>query len=337
MDLIIYILIIFIICIIFIVCFEVFDDINNEIKWPFKHIYDENGNKLNILALSAPLRTIEDENNYIKYKNIGYYFCGISSYLNFPDKITNPFEDRFHEERKHDYLKMVDTWIHCFKKPSQQLINSNLPLLLLTEADLKNPDHYTSNENIDKEYDFIYINLNDNDKCEPGWNWHNRNWDLAKKCLEIMCSKYKLKGLIVGRENCEFTEKCNKYITVVPFLPFHEFIKTMQKCKFIFVPNISDASPRVITDALCLNIPALVNYNIIGGWHNVVTGITGEFFTDETNISYAIEKLIFQNSYSPRKWYLENRGIHNSGVILSKFLIKHYPNINNKSMKYAYI
>jgi hypothetical protein len=334
MKYIIFLLIIFILCIISIYIIEDFNDAN--ITFPFKHIYDESGNKLNIIAISAPFREIKDEEKYAKYKELGYYFIGISSYLDFPDKIHNPYEDRFHEERRHDYLKMVDTWIYCVRQPSEKLINSNLPLLLLTEADLKNPDHYKPDKNIVKEYDFIYINLNDDEQCTPGWNWYNRNWDLAKKCFVIMCEKYKLKGLIIGRKNCEFTNKCNKYITVIPFLPFHEFTKTMQKCKFIFSPNISDASPRVITDALCFDMPAIVNYNILGGWHNIISGVTGEFFTDENNIGDAIEK-IMNNTYTPRKWYLENRGVHNSGVILSNFLKKHYPNINNKEMKYAYI
>ena len=335
MEYIIYVLIIFIICIIILFNIENFG--NDDIKFPFKYIYDETNTKLNIIAISAPFRETSHEDTYYKYKNLGYYFIGISSYLDFPEKINNPFEDRFHEERKHDYLKMVDTWISCFREPSEKMINANIPLLLLTEADLKNPDHYKPDKTIVKEYDFIYINLNDNDTCDPGWNWYNRNWDLAKKCLEVMCEKYKLKGLIVGRENCEFTNKCNKYITVIPFLPFHKFIETMQKCKFIFSPNISDASPRVITDALCLDMPALVNYNILGGWHNIISGVTGEFFTDENNIGDAIEKIINNDTYTPRQWYLDNRGIHNSGVILSNFLKKHYPNINNKNMKYAYI
>ena len=81
----------------------------------------------------------------------------------------------------------------------------------------------------------------------------------------------------------------------------------------------------------------LVNYNILGGWHNIISGVTGEFFTDENNIGDAIEKIINNDTYTPRQWYLDNRGIHNSGVILSNFLKKHYPNINNKNMKYAYI
>ena len=72
---------------------------------------------------------------------------------------------------------------------------------------------------------------------------------------------------------------CNGIVKVVPFLAFDAFQKEMQKCRFLFVPNIADASPRVITEAICYNMPVLVNRNILGGWHYVEPGVTGEFFT----------------------------------------------------------
>lgn len=307
------------------------------VSFPFKNFYDNNANKLNIILISAPFRTEEDERLYETYKQNGFNFCGISSYLNFPDKIDNPFEDRFHEERNHDYLSMVSTWLYCFREPSEKLKQSGLPRLLMTEADLMNPNNYQIDTTIRKEYDFIYVNLNDNDKCEPGWNWYNRNWDLAKVCLEIMCRDYKLKGIIVGRENCEFTEYCSGIVKVLPFLEHSEFKKALQKCRFLFLPNISDASPRVLSEALLMNMPVLVNYNILGGWHNVIPGVTGEFFTDETDVGKGIDKIINKNNYSPREWYINNRGVNNSGVKLAQFLLANYPDLNRKDMSYVYI
>jgi len=150
-----------------------------------------------------------------------------------------------------------------------------------------------------------------------------------------MCVEFKLKGAIIGRNKCEFTNKCVN-VKVFPFLTFHEFQKELQKAKFLFVPNISDASPRVITEALCYNMPVLVNYNIVGGWHNVIPKITGEFFTNEYNIKDALKK-ITTNIYHSREWYVNNRGLKKSGVELAKFLIKTYSNLNNKNMEYCYI
>lgn len=330
--------------VIFIILYILFYFINYHISleipnvaFPFKNIYDNNGNKLNIILISAPFRTKKDMKKYNQLKKKGLYFCGISSYLEFPEKIINPYEDQYHVEKNHDYTKMVSSWIYCFRKVPPKLLNSNLPLLFLTEADLKDTDLYKFDPEIKKEYDFMYVCLQDNDTCEAGWQSFNRNWELAKKCLVIMCQKYKLKGILVGRTNCEFTDHCTGIVKVIPSLDFNDFQKEMQKCRFLFAPNIYDASPRVITEALCYNIPVLVNYNILGGWHNVIPNITGEFFTNEIDIDNSINKIINNNTYTPRQWYIENRGLKNSGAMLADFLLKNYPNINNKNITYASI
>jgi len=318
--------------------YEYYTDDIPSVQFPFKNLYDDQGKKLNIILLSAPFREEKHEQLYEEYKKKGLKFCGISSYLEFPSKIQNPFEDRFHEKRGHDYLNMASSWLYCFRSPTKEMINSKLPLLLMTEADLKDTVAYKPDITIKKEYDFIYCCLKDNDKCTDGWQSYNRNWDLAKKCLEVMCRVYKLRGVLIGRENCEFTDQCNGIVKVIPFLPFHEFQREIQKSRFLFVPNISDASPRVITESLCYNVPALVNYNIFGGWHNIIPGVTGEFFTDEKNIIPALDKLLNNyDNYKAREWFVTNRGKEISGKVLSDFLIKNYPDINNKNMKHAYI
>jgi len=308
-----------------------------DVSFPFKNIRDEYGNKLNVLAVSAPFREPAHEDQYTAYRDQGLVFCGLSSYLEFPKKIDNPYEDRFHEQQKHDYPSMVSSWIHCFRDPGAALRSSGLPLLLLTEADLKNPDEYRPNPAIPKTYDFIYICLDDNDQCTPGWNWYNRNFDLAKRCFVVMCGKYGLRGLIVGRTNCELPMECAGKVTLKPFLPFHEFQAEMQKCRFLFAPNVSDASPRVITEAILYDMPVLVNYNIVGGWHNVVSGVTGETFTSEHDIGGGLDRLVGNEaSYHPRQWYIENRGMH-SRKVLAEFLKKHYPELNRPEMVYANI
>lgn len=305
---------------------------------PFKNLFDDKGEPLNVILIAAPFRTEEDEQNYKLYKSQGLSFCGISSYINFPGYIENPFEDRFHEERGHNYPAMVSAWLHCFRDPPSNLQQSGLPLMLLTESDLKDADAYKPDPNITKEYDFIYVCLEDNDKCEPGWQSFNRNWNLAKECLEVMCGQFGLRGVLVGRTNCEFTKKCNGIVKVVPFLEFDAFQREMQKCRFLFVPNIADASPRVITEAMCYNMPVLVNRDILGGWHYVKPGITGEFFTNARNIVPALQSLTTNiNSYYPRRYFMQHHGKHRDGRRLAAFLKKHYPNLNNKHMKYATI
>lgn len=331
-------IIIFIISVIFFVCliqlFRSRYDKIPTVSFPFKNLFDDKGNKLNVILISAPFREKKDEELYESYKDRGLSFCGISSYLDFPNPIINPYEDQFHVERGHNYTKMVDGWLNCFRKPEYVQTISHLPNILLTEADLKDIKNFDIP--VKKEYDFLYCCLPDDDECSPGWQSYNRNWDLAKKCLEIMCSVFKLKGAMVGRQNCDFTDQCNGIVKVFPALSYHEFQEELKKSRFLFVPNISDASPRVITEAMCYNIPVLVNESILGGWHNVVPGITGEFFNDEMDISFYLEKILTKQ-YQPRKWYMENRGKEISGKKLADFLVKNYPDLNNKVMKYATI
>ena len=314
-----------------------------DLEFPFKNIRDEKGQKLNIVAISAPFREKAHEEKYAAYKNAGLNILGISSYLEFPNEIHNPFEDQFHKERKHDYVSMASSWLYCHRDPGYKIQYSGIPTMLMTEADLKNPDHYQKDPAIKPEYDFIYICLDDHDKgtegeCKPGWNWYIRSWDLAKRCLEVMCEKFHLKGVIVGRSNCEFTEKCNGIVKTIPFLEYHNFQKELQKCRFLFAPNGSDASPRVIVEAMLYDKPVLVNYNIVGGWHNVISGVTGETFTSEYDVEMAIQKILSNyDKYTPRKWYTENRGIHHSGQKLAKFLKETYPNLNHPDLVHAYI
>ena len=233
---------------------------------------------------------------------------------------------------------MVSAWLHCFRDPPINLRQSGLPLMLLAESDLKDADAYKPDPSIKKEYDFMYVCLQDNDKCEPGWQSFNRNWDLAKQCLEIMCGEFGLRGVLVGRTNCEFTKKCNGIVKVVPFLEFDAFQKEMQKCRFLFVPNVADASPRVITEALCYNMPVLVNRNILGGWHYVEPGVSGEFFTNKTDVRPALRSLTTNlNAYAPRRHFMRHHGKHRDGRRLAAFLKQHYPNLNNRRTKYATI
>jgi hypothetical protein len=301
------------------------------VHFPFKNLFDEKGNKLNVILLSAPFREKEHERLYEQYKKRNLNFCGISSYLTFPNRITNPFDNFYHVERKHKYTDMVSAWLHCFRSPSEEI--RKMPHLLLAEADLKNVEDYKPDPSITKEYDLMYLSLSDNNDCRKGWNWVCRNFDLALKCFEKMGSR-NLKILIVGRENCKFPHP--HQITQKNFLPFHEFAKEMKKCKALFLPNVLDAFPRVLAEALCYDIPVLVNHEIVGGWSSVIPGVTGEFFRTEEDVLPALDKILTQK-YTPRKWYVENKGLHNSGKELAKFLVENFPNLNNKEVSRASI
>ena len=299
------------------------------VQFPFKNLFDQDGNKLNIILLSAPFREPKHDAIYkeLKEQTPKLNFMGISSYCEFPGKLSNPFDSRYHEEQKHVYESMATTWLNCFRDSNKYINPSyNLPILDLSESDLRDANSNKPDPSIKKEYDFIYICLKDNDKCTPGWQSYNRNWELGKQCLDVMCGKYKLKGVLVGRENCEFSNLCSGIVKVHPFLDYHSFQKELQKAKFLFVPNIADASPRVITESMCYDLRLLVNHNILGGW-KYVTPESGELFHDMSDFEASLEKLLKNmDKYQPRKHFMDNYGKEKSGRVLASFIKKHYGN-----------
>ena len=108
------------------------------------------------------------------------------------------------------------------------------------------------------------------------------------------------------------------------FLNYHEFIKQYNKCKFIFLPNYAEAAARCQTEAICYDLPMLVNKDILGGW-NYVNDKTGEFI-DIYNLE-SFEKILdtFINKmnskyYTPRDWFIEHYGKYNSGKRLKQFI-----------------
>ena len=93
-------------------------------------------------------------------------------------------------------------------------------------------------------------------------------------------------------------------ITLKKTLPYYEFLDHIEKSKILFLPNISDASPRVITESLMKGVPIIVNQQIIGGW-KYVNENTGCFFNNEEDI---IEKVnyVLNREYKTQEWFVNN-------------------------------
>lgn len=300
-----------------------------DMKRPFLNIYTDTGFKTNLVFITHPFTRNECIKEYNDALSKGVKFLGMSSYCEFPGIVSNP-HDILHDKNldawKYDYFKLTRGWCHCFRNPDQY-IPSEVKKVLISESDFANYQGHNPDK-VDiktKEYDFIYICLKDNDKCEAGWQSYNRNWDEAKLCLDIMCKKYKLKGLLIGRINCEIPDTCHNILELTDFQEYAVFIKNYAKCKFIFLPNTSDASPRVMTEAMCYNLPILVNSNIVGGW-KYVTPETGEEFT-MSNFEEKLDKFINNlSNYKPRDYIIKNYGAENSGKRLLSFIKECFKN-----------
>ena len=302
---------------------------------PIKNVMDDKGNILNVGLIVYPFTDKNKTEIFKSAKKNGMLFIGCSSYINFPNITENKYDitnDPNHYCWGFDYFEFVFAWIHCFRNP-ELYFPSNLPKELISESDFTNKT-FDYQKRTTKEFDFIYICLKDNESCHDGWQSENRNWVLAKKCIEIMCSKYKMKGLIVGRIGCKIHKNC----TVTDFLQYHEFIKQYDRCKFVFVPNILDASPRVLSESLIRDLPCLVNKNILGGW-KYVNSNTGEYFNNMDDFEISLKKLIANmKNYQPRKYFLKNHGNDFEGKKLLELIKNNVPaskiNVDLSNCKY---
>ncbi len=84
-----------------------------------------------------------------------------------------------------------------------------------------------------------------------------------------------------------------------------DFMKTIDRAEFFFLPNLSDASPRVAAEALCRNTPLLMNYHIAGGW-KYINEQTGVFFYGVDDFLPAVERLRALKAAGklrPRAWF----------------------------------
>ena len=312
----------------------------------FVHTYDNNGNRLNVILIAKPFTTPENYMTYMNNKN-KFIFLGISSYMEFPSMPSNPIDNYMIEEFTNKmnpynlkmYFDLCEGWLHCFKNPIKY-IPMDKPNVLISESDFVNYKTLVP-DNTEKIYDFIYScpKVNKESSCDD-WVSINKNWELAKKCLPILCGKYNLKGMLIGRDGCidDLNNDIKKNITTTGWLEYNDMIVKYKQSKWVFVPNIIDASPRIITEALSLNLPCIMNNNILGGW-KYINDKTGMFFTDENDLSSILDKFLPNlNKYTPREFIINNYGPINTGIRLKKFLFEHFnKRLNIADCKYITI
>jgi hypothetical protein len=286
--------------------------------FPYRYFHDENDKILPIVAVTGPFRSEREVKLFDEYKENGIQIFGITAYKSFPKPFKDGTADDVTANFDFDYIKKIQNWLCCVKDPSDYGFTSWNQLIDISESDFYDADK--EKNNISKKYDFIYICLKDDDTCPiNGWNATNRNFDLAKKCFPIMIKEYGLSGIIVGRVNCGLEEIYGSKIKVVDFLPYEDFQKSLYESRILFVPNIADASPRVVAEAIIKNVAVIMNKNIICG-SKYINDETGALFTDETDIREALDKIL-SNKVKPKEWWRNSQyGIKKSGSKLRDFL-----------------
>ena len=299
--------------------------------FPYRLLCDENRNLIPVVALAAFFRTPFDRERFVDYTNAGVKIVGITAYKTFPKPISDKSGDSDTMNDDFDYAANIKNWIYCFKDPELYGLNSSQNHLIeMSESDFYDAvDPQVIGEE-EKKYDLIYSclrdvdDVNDPNPCpKDGWNAINRNYNLALSCLPIMIQEFGFKILIVGRVNCGLEGLYGDKLEIVDMLPYHEFQKKIRQSRCLFVPNIYDASPRVIAEAMVNDVPVLMNRSIVCG-SKYINDQTGVFFTDDHDIRFSLRKMQ-KNKFSPRDWWSKTYGVKKSGKKLRDYLAKCFP------------
>ena len=105
---------------------------------PFVHVYNNDGELTNIVLISAPMNRAQRE-IYKRYKD-GLLFLGISSYLEFPEVISNPFDiynDPKHETWDFNYSETHIVLDHSYYKKALKNFNK-FPIIALGLGEKEN-------------------------------------------------------------------------------------------------------------------------------------------------------------------------------------------------------
>jgi len=145
-----------------------------------------------------------------------------------------------------------------------------------------------------------------------------------------MCSEYNLTGVLIATKDkqdkkaCSIPESCAGKVLQTKFLDQGSFFQYVKQSRFLLVPQVHDASPRVTTQALALNVPLLMNYHIMGGW-KYINNRTGEFFHDVTDFRTSLEKVLRnQGQYEPSQYVFDNFGNAVAGKRLFQFVTENF-------------
>jgi hypothetical protein len=293
--------------------------------FPFRYFTDEKSNPLPFVAITGFFRGKDAEDRYNEYVKKGIHIFGITAYKSFPNrKLLDKSEGEYERTDTFDYTSKIRDWLCCFKNKENYGFSSRNRTIDISESDFYNAETEAS---VKKTYDFIYICNKDTDSCPvDGWNAVNRNFDLAKKCFPIMCKEFGLKGLVVGREGCGLEKEYGDKLEVVGWLEWHVLQEKMRASKILFIPNVFDASPRVIAECLTKDVAVLMNRKILCG-SKYITYETGELFTDEADIRPALTNLLNKLFIiSPKKWWRVNYSQEESQKALREFLAQSFPN-----------
>jgi glycosyltransferase involved in cell wall biosynthesis len=285
------------------------------LPWSLLRIIDEGGQDTGFGAVRSPVSTGDRETfeRFAKERQV----IGLASYGTFP-RVHAVFDGKDLAIKRMDGRERPEVarcagWAHCFRNVRQYLPEGP-PQTLISISDFTDPEWVSAaglGTPTDKRWDLIYT------CCPNPFNELTKNWALAKRCLSRLARELGITALLVGRDQAPDVpaapgiETCGE-------LPWNELMAYLSQSRAAFFPNALDASPVFLTEALCLDVPVVVNRRILGGW-KYVQPETGRFFTDENDVAGAVAGCL-TGQFTPRAWFQANHGPDRTASRLAAFL-----------------
>jgi hypothetical protein len=274
-----------------------------DLRWPFEVIRHRDGRESGWIALHGPVVTPQQHEQFAQLRRSGARFVGITSYLDFPR--TDPC-DRL------DYEAVCEAWCHCFREPDRYF-TAQTPRALISTSDFADwiwIERCAQHGKPIGTYDVVYVG------ALSAAQRSIKNWTLASRGLPALYQALGLRAVVFGCADAVFPPQPG--ITFCDRVDWPVLLATLAHARLVFVPNALDPSPRVITEALCLNKPVLMQRHILGGW-KYVNRYTGAFFDDEYDVVMAATEAL-ATPVAPRDWFRTNFGPEHAGRRLAAMM-----------------
>jgi hypothetical protein len=284
-------------------------------NYPYQTIRDSLNRELPILVMSAPIYahdiSLQDMFWSAKQKGhlcIGIMSCGYWPHYNEDDAQWNSRLAEIKTPHMQRIINAMDGWLSCER--AMTFKNS----ILYSESDQADIVHgRTIRPWKERQIDIVFYG---GAEYTPYYNYH-KQIDLGIDCLRSIlqsgtsCNRAVYIGHPIAEDGIEIQTK----------MKWCDWLTYLENCKILLVPSISDASPRIITDALTRGCAILVNSEIFGGWKYVAPE-TGAFFSSANDVVDAFN-YVMNNGESgildPSNWYAARWGKKVSALRLGEF------------------
>lgn len=279
---------------------------------PIVFVADSRGRDVGWAVVTGPLSDRAAHRQLAQLGAAGYRFLGATGYFEFPAR-------RVADER--DYGDLCEAWLHCFRR-GEDVLPAGAPAARIALADFTDYRMIRPAPRLArKEYDLLYVG------ASFDWKRAAKNWELAAAVLPRLARELDLEVLVIGAPDEEFGPAPG--VGFLPFQPWGRFLDLLRRARALFVPNVTDPAPRVMAQALCLDVPLAVNRAILGGWH-YVTPRSGVFFDGEDDVAGAVTGCLGA-SLSPRAVFASGYGPQRAGRRLLDLLRPLDPSLDESS------